>query len=119
MAEPTLRTKALWTRALPNQPGFWVMLSAAVLSAEQRAGFGGVALVVGAFVFGATVAGVEQGTRMRRAQNLRTLGIHATTSPSSRAQSRYLRLTQAVRRAHALRNRPPATWPRTLNPSEA
>jgi hypothetical protein len=56
MADPTLRTKASWTRALPNEHGFWVMLSAAVLSAELRADFDRFALMMGALVFFVAVA---------------------------------------------------------------
>jgi hypothetical protein len=85
MAELTLRTKRSWTRVLPNEHGFWVMLSAAVLSAELRASFGSAALSVGAVVFVAAVASASLFHRKIRshegAQLAATAGLGMAGAP--------------------------------------
>lgn len=79
------RTKGSWRRALPNEHGFWVMLSAAVLSAELRADFGGVALAMGAVVLAAAVAAASLFHRKIRshegAQLAATAGLGVAGAP--------------------------------------
>jgi hypothetical protein len=81
-----MRTKGgSWARALPNEHGFWVMLSAAVLSAELRAEFGSVALVMGAVVLGAAITSASLFHRRIRshegAQLAATAGLGIAGAP--------------------------------------
>jgi hypothetical protein len=84
MAESAPRL-ARFTRALPNEHGFWVLLSAAILSAELRAGFAGVAMGMGVVVFGAAVASASllhhEIRRREGAQLAATAGLGLVGAP--------------------------------------
>jgi hypothetical protein len=86
MAEASRRTKGgSWIRALPNEHGFWVMLSATVLSAELRADFVGLALATGTLVVAAAVASASLFHRKIRshegAQLAATAGLGIAGAP--------------------------------------
>lgn len=64
-------------RSLPNEHGFWVMLCAAILSAELRSGFTAVAIISGATVFASAVVVGSLLHRKIRSRDSAQLGASA------------------------------------------
>lgn len=85
MAERAQRPLGSWTRALPNEHGFWVMLSAAMLSALLRTGFVALALLLAVVVFAFAVASASvlhrQIRSSERAQLSASAGLALTGAP--------------------------------------